>query len=468
MSKLIGSREFYKNTMRIAVPIMIQNAITNFVGLLDNIMVGRIGTEQMSGVAIANQLMFVFNLCIFGAVSGAGIFAAQFHGSDDYRGVRSCFRYKLIIGTVITLLCMGIFWASGNSLIALFLTEDSTGDVAVTLGYGRNYLMIMLVGLLPFTLTQVYSSTLRETGESRLPMTAGIIAVLVNLVLNYVLIFGKFGAPALGSAGAAIATVISRFTELTVVAVCTHRNKATYRFIHHAYKSLHIPKDIVIGITLKGMPLMINELLWSAGVSVVVQCYSTRGLAVVAGYNIASTAINLFSVLFMAFGTSVSIIVGQQLGANKKEEAKESAMKLIAFSVVIAAVVALVQAVCSPFIPLLYNTSDTVRGIASQILIAAALCMPLHAFAHATYFTLRSGGRTLLTFIFDSVYTWCVNVVIALLLSRFTDMPIFYLYLCCQLVDIIKCILGYILVKAGIWVNNIVDDKKQALEGEPS
>ncbi len=468
MSKLIGSREFYKNTLRIAVPIMIQNGITNFVNLLDNIMVGRIGTEQMSGVAIANQLIFVFNLCIFGAVSGAGIFAAQFHGSDDYRGVRSCFRYKLIIGTVITLLCIGLFTVSGDSLISLFLTEDASGDIAATLGFGRQYLMILLVGLLPFTLTQVYSSTLRETGESRLPMIGGVIAVLVNLVLNYILIFGKLGLPALGAAGAAIATVVSRYAELAIVAIATHKNQTIYKFIHHAYKSLHIPGKLVGAITLKGMPLMVNELLWSAGVSVVVQCYSTRGLAVVGGYNIASTAINLFSVVFMAFGTSVSIIVGNLLGANKQKEAKDSAVKLIAFSVMIAIVIGGMLAICAPYIPLLYNTSDTVRGVATQILLAASMCVPLHALAHATYFTLRSGGKTLLTFIFDSVYTWGVNVVVAYVLSRFTDMPIFPLYLCCQLVDIAKCILGLILVKKGIWINNIVDDKKQALENEPA
>lgn len=459
MSKLIGSRQFYKSTLSIAIPIMIQNGITNFVSLLDNIMVGRVGTEQMSGVAISNQLIFVFNLCIFGAVSGAGIFAAQFHGSDDYRGVRSCFRYKLIIGTVITLICMGLFWASGDSLISLFLTEDATGDVAMTLGYGRKYLLVMLAGLLPFTLSQVYSSTLRETGEARLPMIAGVAAVLVNLVLNYVLIFGKLGLPAMGAVGAAAATVVSRWTELAIVSISTHKNQTIFKFIHHAYRSLHIPRDLVCDITLKGMPLMINELLWSAGVSFVVQCYSTRGLAVVAGYNIASTAINLFSVVFMAFGTSVAIIVGQKLGAGKKEEAMDSAVKLIAFSVIIAVCVGVLQALCSPYIPLLYNTSDTVRGIASQLLVASAMCLPLHGFAHATYFTLRSGGKTLLTFLFDSVYTWCVNVVVALVLSRLTDMPIFQLYLCCQLVDIVKCVLGFVLVKKGIWVNNIVEDK---------
>ncbi len=468
IKKYIGTKEFYKYTLSISVPIMIQNGITNFVSMLDNIMVGRIGTEQMSGVAIANQLMFIFNLCIFGAVSGAGIFSAQFHGSNDYRGVRGCFRFKLIICAIISLVCCGVFYAFGPELISLYLTNDSTGDIAATLRYGYNYLLIMLIGLLPFSLTQTYSSTLRETGETKLPMYAGIAAVMVNLVLNYLLIFGKLGLPELGAVGAAIATVISRFTELSIVAFGTHSNKEKYKFIHHAYKSLHIPRELVKEINIKGMPLMINELLWSAGMSFVVQCYSTRGLSVVAGYNIASTFINLFSVLFYALGNAVSIIVGQQLGAGETEKAKDSASKLIAFSVVVSICVGILQAICSPFIPLLYNTNDTVRGVATQILIASAISMPLNGFCHPAYFTLRSGGKTYITLLFDCVYTWVINVPIAVILSRFTGMPIFPLYLCCQYIYIIKCILGYILVKKGIWVNNIVDDKKAALAAEES
>lgn len=463
-NRYFGDRDFYKYTLSIAVPMIIQNGITNFVSLLDNIMVGRIGTEQMSGVAISNQLMFVFCLCVFGAVSGAGIFAAQFHGSGDYRGVRSCFRFKIMICTLIAIASGILFFACGDTLISLFLTEDATGDIAATLGYGFDYLKIMIIGLLPFTLTQAYSSTLREVGETKLPMYAGVAAVFVNLVFNYILIFGKFGAPALGADGAAIATVISRFVELGIVVIGTHRNDDTYRFIHHAYRSMHIPSSLVRGIMIKGMPLMVNELLWSAGVSVIVQCYSTRGLSVVAGYNIASTAINLFNVLFMAFGNSVAIIVGQELGAGKKEKAMDSARKLIVFSVIVALIVSLCIAVTSPFIPMLYNTEDNVRSIATSLLIAAAICTPLHAFAHASYFTIRSGGKTFITFLFDSVYTWGLSVPFAYILSRFTDLPIFPLYLFCQLIDIIKCVIGYILVEKGIWVNNIVEDKKHEPE----
>jgi len=204
---LIGDRAFYAMVLSILIPIIIQNAITNFVNLLDNIMVGQVGTEQMSGVSIANQLMFVFNLCIFGGISGAGIFSAQYHGADNQEGVRHCFRYKLYLSALLIGAALAVFLLRGEFLITRFLHDDSaSGRIEITLSHGTRYLHVMLWGLLPFTLTQVYASTLRETGETRLPMFAGIAAVFVNLVFNYLLIFGHLGFPKLGVEGAAIAT----------------------------------------------------------------------------------------------------------------------------------------------------------------------------------------------------------------------------------------------------------------------
>ena len=195
-SRFIGDRAFYRRALTVALPIIIQNGITNFVSMLDNIMVGQVGTIPMSGVSIVNNLLFVFNLCIFGASSGAGIFTAQFHGSQDHQGVRHTFRFKFLICLVITLAGTGIFLFGGEPLIGLYLTGD--GDAAAAAGameYGMDYLAVMLWGFLPFALSNTYSSTMRETGDTLIPMAAGIAAVLVNLFLNYVLIFGHFGAP---------------------------------------------------------------------------------------------------------------------------------------------------------------------------------------------------------------------------------------------------------------------------------
>ena len=209
--KLIGDRNFYKMVLMIAVPIMIQNGITNFVSLLDNIMVGQVGTEQMTGVAIVNQLIFVYNLCIFGGVSGAGIFTAQYFGQKDEEGVANTFRFKLWLAVILTGITVVIFLLFGEPLIQMYLNgSQDGGDTAAVLRYGKDYLAVMLVGLAPFMLVQVYASTLRECGRTVVPMKAGIAAVFVNLIFNYLLIYGKFGFPEMGVTGAAAATVLCR------------------------------------------------------------------------------------------------------------------------------------------------------------------------------------------------------------------------------------------------------------------
>ncbi len=457
-SRLIGDRAFYGMVLSVAVPIMIQNGITNFVGLLDNIMVGQVGTEQMSGIAIVNQLLLVFNLAIFGAISGAGIFGAQFYGCKDHAGVRNTFRFKLYICAGITLLGCLILLGFGENLILMYLHGEGTDQALdAALGYGKSYLMVMLAGLLPFGVEQIYTSTLRECGETVISMKAGIIAVLVNLFFNYLLIFGKFGFPQLGVVGAAIATVISRYVQAAVVVAWTHLHKERMPFIVGAYRSLSIPKHLVGQIVLKGTPLMVNEVLWSAGMATLMQCYSMRGLDAVAALNISTTISNLFNVVFIAMGSAISIIVGQLLGAGKMEEAKDTDRKLIAFSVMSCLVIGGILICLAPLFPMLYNTSDQVKELAAWFLRIAAACMPLAAFMHATYFTLRSGGKTIVTFLFDSVFLWCVSIPLAYVLSRHTAMYVVLLYLCCQLVDIIKCIIGFILVKKGVWLHNIVN-----------
>ncbi|MDO5123367.1 MAG: MATE family efflux transporter [Eubacteriales bacterium] len=461
LRKYIGDKTFYKKMLVITLPILVQNVITNFVSLIDNIMVGQIGTEQMSGVAIVNQLMFVFNLCIFGGVSGAGIFTAQYHGKGDRKGVRDTFRAKLIIVAVISLVCILAFALFDSELISLFLHKGEDNlDLAATLGYGKSYLMIMLLQIPLFALSQAYSGTLRETGSTVLPMTAGVVAVFVNVSLNWVLIFGNLGAPKLGIEGAAVATVIARFTETFIVMFATHINTKKYLFAKGLYRSLRIPKVLIKDIVKKGFPLMLNEILWALGTTMLVQCYSLRGLEVISAQNISSTVSNLFFCSFFAFGSAISIIVGQLLGAGELERAKDEDRKIIFTTVVVCVVVGGVMAALSPLIPDIYNTTDTVKSIATSMLLISSAMIPVHGFVHTCYFTLRCGGKTMVTFLFDSVYVWTVCVPVAFILARFTVLPIIPLFAIVQSVDIIKCVVGYVLVKKGVWVNNLVENNE--------
>ncbi len=457
LKKLIGTKAFYKQIFALAIPIMLQNGITNFVNMLDNIMVGRIGQAEMTGVAISNQLIFVFNLCIFGALSGAGIFTAQFFGNGDHLGVKFTFRFKVIICTVFAALGIGILFFYGNPLISLYLKGDgSVENASATLKFAREYINIILIGLIPYTLAQCYSSTLRETGRAVLPMAAGIIAVFVNLILNYILIFGHLGFSPLGVKGAAIATTISRFVELLIVAIWTFKNRYKNPFIIGAFRGLYVPRDLAFQIIRKGTPLVLNETMWAAGIATLNQCYSVRGLEVVAANNINQTFFNVFSVAFIAVGASIGIILGQMLGAGDTEGAKTASYQLIVFSVFVSIIFAAVFFVSANFIPLAYNASDSVRRSATLLMQICAVAMPIDAFAHATYFTMRSGGKTIITLIFDSGFVWFIAVPIAFVLSRFTNINIFLLYGICQLINIIKCIGGFILVRQGSWLKNII------------
>ncbi len=454
----IGDKAFYKMILLVAMPIIIQNGITNFVGLLDNVMVGQLGTEQMSGVAIVNQLMNVYNICIFGAVSASSIFSAQFFGQGNHEGVRNAFRFKMLSCVIILALGLLILLFGGSELIHLFLNDGSAESVFATHQAGMDYLLVMMIGMIPFTITQVYASTLRETGETMLPMIAGIVAVFVNLVFNYLLIFGNFGCPRLGVSGAAIATLISRCIEAGLVVIWTHANSTKNIFIQGVYRHFKIPASLVKQILKKGTPLLLNETLWSAGMAVLTQCYSMRGLDAVAAINISSTVSNLFNVVFIALGSAIAIVVGQQLGAGELKKAVDTDRKMIFFSVICCFVIGGIMFAVSPWIPEIYNTSDTVKVLAVQLLRIAAVFMPLYSFYHASYFTLRSGGKTIITFLFDSCYVWAINIPVAFILSRFTDMPLIQIYLSCQCAEIAKAVVGFVLLKKGVWINNIVSD----------
>lgn len=456
LKKYIGTRAFYRTLLAVMVPILIQNGITNFISLLDNVMVGAIGTEQMSAVSIVNQLLFVFYLCVFGAVSGVGLFGAQFFGKGDHDGVRYTFRFKYYSTLVLCAGAILLFVFCGDRLIDLYLHEGGeTGDLELTLQYAKQYLAISLVGLLPYTVTQVYASTLREIGHTVPPMTAGLCGVAVNLFFNYVLIFGKLGAPALGVAGAAIATVLSRFVECIAVIVWTHAHKQTCLFIKGAYRSGYVPARLIKQIARLGTPLLLNEGLWAAGQALLLQSYSVRGIAVVSAMNITNTMFNTFSVLFMAVGSAIAILLGHVLGSGDSEQARRDADKMIAFSLFMGICAGVLVAICAPFFPMLYNTTDEVRSLSVSLTLVAALTAPLHAYLNACYFTLRSGGKTVITFLFDSGYVWCVSVVLAFILSRFTPIPAAGVYFVVQGVDLFKAILGGVLVRRGIWANDI-------------
>ncbi|MBQ5837907.1 MAG: MATE family efflux transporter [Clostridia bacterium] len=455
-----GDKRFYYRVIAIAVPIILQNGITNFVSLLDNIMVGSLGTEQMSGVSIVNQFIFIFNLLIYGAISGAGIFCVQYHGTRDQNGISHTFRFKLYLNVLLTVLSIGAFALFGDYLISTFLSESSTsGDIVLTFSEGQAYLRIMLIGLIPYSVSQVYASTLRETEHTVVPMVASVVAVATNFVLNYILIFGKLGLDPMGVEGAAIATVASRFTELLILVVWSHRNTDKCLYFKGVFKSFSIPTGLVKRMLLKTLPLMANEFFWSISMTLRNQCYSTRGIDVVAAQNICSTIFNVFSVVYMSFGTVISIMVGSLLGQGRFKEAKDTNRKVLVCSVFCGITLGVLLTVSSGIFPELYNTDDNVKSLAAYMMIISGVYMPFYAFNNSSYFTIRSGGSVGITFIMDSGFMCLFMLPVSFIVSRFTSVDIYALFVICQGAEALKATISFFMLKKSSWTKRLVGEK---------
>ena len=457
LKKYIGDKAFYKMTFTVAVPIMLQNFITNFVSMLDNLMVGALGTEPMSGVSIVNQILFVFNLAVFGAMGGVGIFTAQFYGKKDEKGMRYTFRYKLLIVSLLVAASSLLLTFADNPLISLFLHDVEPGaDIGSTLIYGKEYLKIMIWGLLPFAVGNAFSGTLRETGDTMTPMLAGLAAVAVNCTFNWFLIFGKCGFPELGVRGAAIATVMSRYVECAILIIYTVVKRNRFPYIKGLFRGFSIPAELFRAISVRGLPFLFNEIFWAGGMTMLNIAYSLHGLSVVAGVSISSTVTNLFNIAFMSLGVSIGIISGKLLGANKHEEAIETVRKLIAFSFTVSIVVGSLMFLFGGEITGFYKTGEQSKELARYFIRVCAVISPIFALTNATFFTLRSGGKTIITMLFDSGVLWGLSIPLAFLMYYKAHFDIYTVYTIIQSLESIKMLIGVILVKKKVWVNTII------------
>lgn len=456
IKKLFGNRIFYKNLIAVTIPIILAQLITQFVSLLDNLMVGQLTTAEFNGVSIANQFFFIFNLAIFGAFAGPGIYATQHHGAKNLERVKECIRYKWVIGIIISIIGIIVFLTFDDLLFNLFIHEEELGDVdpLEVIKSGKEYVKVMLIGLIPFMISEIYSTNLREAKQTLIPMVANIIAVFVNLILNYIFIFGKFGAPALGVVGAAIGTVVARIICCLIVMIYAHSSKK-YRFNSEVFQKLLPSKESFITIFKKSYILLINEFLWSLGMMLINYCYSFRGLEVVAAVNISSMFVNLFALIGTSYGNGISVLLGQQLGARDFEEAKISSYRYLTFSVILGFVVAFIMYCLRATVPTLYEMSDKIIFMSEDLIAITALLLPIRVYSTACYFTIRSGGKLFITFLFDSVFTLCIRVLITYIVVKTTNLSIYYVYFISEILEVIKIVIGTILVKKGIWIQSV-------------
>lgn len=456
-NSFFGSRDFRRAFIALLIPSVIQISISNFVNLLDDLMVGSLGTAQVSGVAIGNQLLFIFNLTVFGVLSATGIFGAQFFGAGYMKGVRNVFRAKVLFSFAALLAGCLLFLFYNRELISLFLKGEGEKTLAERiLQEARIYLLTMLAGLPAFTLSQCYAGSMRESGDMKAPMRASIIAVLVNLAGNYVLIFGKIGFAPMGVLGAALSTVLARYVELLYLVFLAHVKKY-YTFFEGVYRTLKVPAALLKTMVLKGIPLVVNEFLWALSLTQLNQIFSLRSLIVLAGVNINQTIVNFSNVVMIGISNSVAVLIGQRLGAGEINRAKREADSMMHIAFFCQACVGVALFFCAHLFPQLYNTEGSVKALAASFIKTNALIAPLQAVTLCSYYILRSGGQTIVTFLSDSVFNWVIMIPFALFLVKGTQADIETVYRLTYATVLLKCLIGFVLVKKGWWAKTIAN-----------
>jgi len=439
---LFGHRDFYKKVFKITFPIMIQQLLVNLVSLADNLMVGNLNDDVISGVYIANKITFVVILALFGAMEGASVFFAQFFGNDDIDHQKQCFNFKVYADIVISLLCSFIFLFFGKQ-IALAFVNDTRASIAY------DYMKIIAFSFPIFGVTQALSTSYRESHQAKVPMFSSLLSLITNIGLNALFIFGLN----MGAQGAAIATLIARLTELIFMVSYSIIKKPS--FINNILENPKIEGFLFKEILIRSVPLFLNEILWSVGQTMLVFAFSRVIDYATDSLSIATTLHDFCYLATIALGNGVAVIMGNTLGENNILEAKKQVGYFNTLTVIISTIFGGLLIIVSHLLTNFYNVSQEAKNLSILMCYANAVLFPIMSLNTSIFFMIRSGGLTKVVMIFDSVFVWLIEVPIALFLSYKTNISLENQFFLVYSTEIIKLVAGAFILKKGIWIKNL-------------
>lgn len=451
LKKFIADRTFYRYVLALAVPLMLQQLINASVNLVDNLMVGQLGDASLAGVAAVNRLYMIALFALFGFMSASAVFIAQFYGAKDEDHLKQSFRFGLLICLAIASIFFLVSAIFPEACIGFFTSDQ------VIIRQGVEYIKYISWATLPLAICIVFSDAIRAVGDVKTPMFAAIIAVLCNCLFNYILIFGHFGLPKMGVAGAGLATLIARMIELLILGFWVWNND--YPFKTKISNLFNIKGYLAKNVFIKGLPLTSNEILWSFGMATLFKFYATRGAEVMSGYAIAGTVADLFFTLFGGMAAATTIIISQKLGANKLAQARSDGFHLLGFSVGVAFCLGIIMFGTSFIVPTWYKVTPMAMATAQNIIRIQAMLFWVYMTSAQSYFILRAGGDTKAVLLMDACYMWFVNIPIVAAIAYLTNFGIIYLYIFGQITDLVKMFIAYNLVKKGRWVRNLTQVK---------
>lgn len=449
---LFQNDNFARRVVVLAIPIMAQQMLVALVNLVDNLMVGQLGEQAMSAVALANKFFIIALFAINGVAVAASVYMSQFYGAKEYPQLQQSYRFSLITSLLISLLFVipGIVFPVS---IGSFFVQDASLHP-----YLREYMPLAALSYLP----QVYSlntqNAMRTLGETKKPLMLSFLAVVSNVFFNYLFIFGKIGLPALGVKGAALGTVMARLVELIACRLVLKHND--FPFSGPLKDALQISPPIAKAISVKALPLVLNEIGYSSGMALLLKFYGTRGRNVIASMTIMLTTSELFFVLFGGLAVATTVVVGHELGSNNLEKARSNAYRLYKLGILLCSFFALLMFIFSFFVPNLYDVSEQVKAMAGFFLRVYSIFYVFYIINGMAYQILRVGGDMKLTMAMDAGFFWLINVPVVGLAAYLTDWSVFIIFVLGQMTDFFKIFLSSHLLSRETWLRNLTKDVK--------
>lgn len=460
LNKYLGPVPFYKEALKIAVPVMAQALIQTMVSLIDNFMVSGLGDIKMSGVNITGQILFVFMVFLNTICMSGGIFMTQFSGANDRRGMQQTFCFKLMMGILAIIFYKYVCLVIPRQFLSLMVKGNTQADPI--LDQGVAYMRLMAWIGIPMMISTVIASSFREIGEVKAPLVISVIATLVNTFFNWVLIYGNLGFARLEVRGAAIATIIARSAEMGIFMVYLYVKKPP--FVIHLIDLLKINFKLILEILRKGWKILFGEMVWVLSETVTTALYNGRGGAdVVSGMSASFAIANLFFVAFGGITTATSVILGQTLGQGKLEEARQKERWLLTGAVIFGCFMTVFGLLTMFLVPVVFrNLSLESQGICSRMVLTMALFMPAWVYVNAQFAISRAGGDTTMGMVVDGITTLGIILPGIFIMALCTSAGPVLMYISIKLVDFIKIAIAAIWLKKGKWIKNLAVENRQS------
>lgn len=450
LQKFKFEKSFIKMLMALAIPIILQSLVTASLNLLDNIMVGKLGESEIAAVGLSNQFYMIFYYSVAGIGMGACIFMSQLWGKKDINKIHEFLDLSLIISVLVSIIFAAIAIIFPENIIHIFLKDPRVTELGVS------YLRVVAVSYILTSITLSYSMSLRSTGQTKIPMYASFVGIVFNGVLNYLFIFGKFGCPRLGVAGAALGTTISRTMELTFILFMIYGRHNVVATKFHGIKNLNL--KMIKDFFKIASPVIFNDIMWILGISTYSIAYARLGINATATMQIAITINNMFNIFGIGIGAASAIIIGNKIGERKTEEAYNLSIKISQFGVLLGIIIGILFYFISPFVVGIFKISPETRIHIITVLKIMAWFIPVRFYAIIQVIgTLRGGGDVVYAICTEMLGIWIIGIPLAFGAIHFIpNLSITTLYFIVCLEEIAKCIITYPRVMSHKWIKSLV------------